>query len=235
MVKNILLVILAILVLGLVGYIGFQQLPSFLVQEQKTLDASGLLVSIGPSDELKLLEYVEKTVFPFDFIDPEANLAALSRVIQADRSGRLPQDILTPREWESFEAYNLARSTGFDPGTPGSPFLVLTLVYEYGYPLSDPELNPEPVIDPIVPTLQVRPPSLLRVRIEDLRRENYPYPDVRISPESWQRISGFIIAQKETGEGLEAVSLQAQEQAFQFFQSILRAAYPESIPQITFK
>jgi hypothetical protein len=192
-------------------------------------------VSIGPNDELKLLEYVEKTVFPFDFIDPEANLAALSRVIQADRTGRLPQDILTPREWESFEAYNIARSTGFDPGTPGSPFLVLTLVYEYGYPLSDSELNPDPLLDPTLPSLEVRPPSLLRVRIEDLRRAEYPYPDVGISPESWQRISGFIIAQKETGQGLETVRLQAQEQAFQFFQSILRAAYPESIPQITFR
>jgi len=96
-------------------------------------------------------------------------------------------------------------------------------------------LGPDPVLDPIIPALQVRPPSLLRVRIEDLRRADYPYPDVRISPESWQRISGFIIAQKETGVGLDTVRLQAQEQAFQFFRSILRAAYPESNPEITFR
>lgn len=224
---GILLIIFGVLIIGTIALftdlLGENLLSRILVQGEKTLDASGLLIAMGPRDELLLAENIHKTVFPFDYIHPEANLQALVRRIQADRSSRGPEEILSPLEWQSFEAFNLARATGFDPATPGAPFLVITKIYEFGYSLDHPSKSPQPEFDEGQNLLFINPPSLLRIRIEDPQRERYPYPDVRISPNNWQRISDFVVQQAETNPDLDQAEDVAEQQARQFFQSLLQA------------
>jgi hypothetical protein len=223
---------LLLLVLGFLGVgaialftdlLGQNLLSRILVQTEKTLDASGLLISMGPRDELLLAENIHKVVFPFDYIHPDANLQALARRLQSDRTGRGPEEILSPVEWQSFEAFNLARATGFDPSTPGTPFLVITKIYEFGYSLDHPTKSPEPEFNVNQNTLLINQPSLLRIRIEDPRRDRYPYPDVRLSPINWQRISDFVVQQAELNPDLYRAKTVAEQQARQFFQSLLQA------------
>lgn len=224
---GVLLIFFAFLIFGglaiFTNVFGDNLLSRILVQTEKTLDASGLLISMGPRDELLLAENIHKTVFPFDYIHPDANLQALSRRIQADRTGRGPEEILTSLEWQSFEAFNLARATGFDPATPGAPFLVITKIYEFGYSLEQQHLAPEPEFDEPRGIVFINSPSLLRIRIEDPQRDRYPYPDVRLSPINWQRISDFVIQQAENNPDLPRARAVAEQQAQQFFQSLLQA------------
>ncbi len=199
-----------------------QFLPALLVQSSRVMDASGLLIDMRPGDQLKLLEYVHKTVFPFDYIDPNTNMTSLIRIIQEDTTGRSFAEILGPDRYQTFQAYNLARSTGFDPNAPGNPFLVITLLYEFGYTLGT-DRTPfyRPLDDP--DHLLVESPQILGVRIEDPRRETYPYPDVRLSPDNWRKIADFILDQALVNPDLPLARENARNQARQFFSSLLRA------------
>lgn len=237
--RFLLRLLVVVVVLGLTTLVGLRlfspvfgpPLLSFQVIRTETRSAAdGLLVGVRELDELHVLHYVSKIVFPYDFFEEGIDLRSLQRAAQA--AGRAPNDSsdyagLSAAEWRSFEAYNLARSTGFDPGTSGSPFLVLTLLYEYGYRLPAESLPFRLSENETESIIVLDPPELLDIRIEDPRRDRYPYPDASVSAENWRRISDFVLGRAESSafdEDLAEVQQAALEEATQFFLSSARAA-----------
>ncbi|KGE71839.1 DUF4230 domain-containing protein [Spirochaeta lutea] len=222
------LILAALLVLGFLRlftpYLGPALVPSVsLFSRNQHMSTDGLLEEIRSLDELTILEYLHKAVFPYDFFAPGITIPDISEKLRTDRSGRTLREVLSAEEWQTLEAYNLARLTGFDPGLSGRPFLVVTLVYRYGYNLKEPGIitireNPGEQTDF---TVSLPPPRLLSMEIEDPSRTSYPYPDVTLGVQEWKQISSFISGYSPGLPDEEAVLQSAKESLTQVITGFL--------------
>lgn len=177
------------------------------VKTEKKLSVDGLFLSDSPDSELVVLEFVEKKVFPFDYVQEPAEIDRIIRRAGQANGGRTLEEVLGASAYRTLQAYNLAMATGFDPRTGGSPFIVLTLVYRFGYRLDEQSLadwSLEPVYAPVTEpgteeknpvywNLAVSQPQLLGVEIEDTTRDSYGYPDTSVSADRYRRISSFVL------------------------------------------
>jgi hypothetical protein len=196
-----------------------------LFSNEKSMTADGLLEEVRSLDELAVVQYLHKTVFPYDFFTPGVTIQHITDTLRTDRSGRTIREILTPDEWQTLEAYNLARLTGFDPGISSRPFLVVTLVFRYGYQLNQPgtiKIDQDNA-DPEKPVWIIRcaPPELLSLEIEDPSRSTYPYPDVDLGIQQWRQISEFISIRSQSLPDEEQIYESAQKSLEQLFSGIL--------------
>ena len=131
-------------------------------------------------------------VFPHDFFPSQGewkNFLAKQRKNQP----------LEPKEWEWAQLQNLCRQIGFSPSPGGTKFLALRVVVKAGFDLSSPLAENQGESD--TPLLRREedsvvvsspPVSILKILLEDPRRETYPFPDTSLTPEQLRLITGYV-------------------------------------------
>lgn len=186
----ILLLILAILLVlsGILGRPLFSLPALGLVREEKVLSTDLFLEEIRKLETLHTLEYVHKTVFPFDFLDPAVDYR---RIIDRLRTGvGSTQSLLTPREREYLAARNLAVRLGVDVGDDAAEFVVVTVIARAGLDLARIGLETRDNGRRLLVSLP--PPRILEISLEDAKPDDYPYPDIKLNPAAWRDIAEFI-------------------------------------------
>lgn len=185
-----LVLVLAIL-LGLSGLLNrpLFSLPTFsFFKEERQFSSDFFLEEIRKLDTLHTVEYVHKTVFPFDFLDPSINYPRLIHRLRSETGST--EELLSPAEREYLQARNLAVRLGVDVSDSASEFVVVTVIARAGLDLS--ELQLEVQDDRRSLLVYLPPPRIVEISLEDTKPEDYPYPDIRLNPADWRDIVAFI-------------------------------------------
>lgn len=178
--------------------------------------------------QLNTLRYTLQRVFPYDFMDQGLSYRQVSEKLGS--SPAPAEELLTPRELRYWQAYNVALEVGLDPRPEAGEFIVVSTTLLVGYRLD--ELS-GPAGERLVTIRDGRvgtgapgaagesrgrraeialpEPQVLDVVVQDVRPEEYPYPDVAISPEGWRRVARFV-SEAPRRAGLEEELLERAEQ-----------------------
>lgn len=162
------------------------------------------LEEIRELSRLETLSYVQRTVFPHDFLQPHLTVTNLLRKIAS--SGTTAAEALTPEELVHLRAANLAQSLALATRPGDQDFVVVTTVLILGYDLGriaeelqDLHLQAESgdtrdstTAPPRGPVYTLPPPHLLTVMTENINRENYPFPPVFLDAGGWRAVTTFV-------------------------------------------
>lgn len=191
--------------------------------------------------QLNTVRYTLQRVFPYDFMDQGLSYRQVSEKLGS--SPAPAEELLTPRELRYWRAYNVALEVGLDPRPEAGEFIVVSTTLLVGYRLD--ELS-GPAGEQLVRIRDASPdagapgtagesrgrraeialpePRILDVVVQDVRPEDYPYPDVAISPEGWRRVARFV------AEAPRRASLEAElfERAEENAQALIRTVLTEA-------
>lgn len=170
-------------------------------------------VSIGVLEEIRDLysfttvEYIYRTVFPYDFMPQDLDIDAIRRKMRDARTDA-DQAALSPAEFEFLRAYNLAEDIGVDPDRDEAEFLIVAVVVRAGFDLAGTVFanpaaaGPEEIEAAVavteeegsrrIATVRLPPAQVVDLIVEDVSAEDYPYPDIGLSPEGWRAVSAFV-------------------------------------------
>ncbi|TVR93254.1 MAG: hypothetical protein EA428_02460 [Spirochaetaceae bacterium] len=189
-----------------------------------------LLTEVHDLYRFHTVEYIYRSVFPYDYMAPHLSLASILRSIRAG-SGSIA-DMLNEEEQRYLDAYNISLQAGLRTDTAAAEFVVVTVVVRAGFDLADTvfarphEATPEELssvfsVEEVhnaatgarlrIARMTTPPAVITDLRVEDVNPETYPYPDVSLSPDGWRSIAQFVRerARSETiGDGI----LRAAEQ-----------------------
>lgn len=220
-------VLLAVITVALqfdaVSVLGRQVLSRVGIGRSRRIESSRIVLQeVRELYELSTIEYVYRTVFPYDFMDPSVRIESIMQTLRDGRGS--VETLLSPEQREFFEAYNLSHEVGLAVGGSDYEFLVVTVIVGAGYnltdtPLASPDaLTPEEVAgvvereEKVVDGRPVRriaiplpEPEITYVLIEDRDTDSYPYPDVNLRPDGWRRVAGFVsdrVRQRTIDDGI---------------------------------
>lgn len=214
-----------------------------IVRTAESRSAAVLLAEVRNLCKLDTVEMVYKTVFPYDYMDPALDLHT---IIAATRStdGSVAS-LLTPDQELYLRAYNLSHDLGLQTGPDHYDFVVVTTVVLAGVDLEAPEIaHPEAASkQDISRWLRVETSSdshrrvtvtlpdavITELQTEDPNNARYLYPDVRIPPAGWKRISAFVA--DHVRQEVEAGDLlaRARSRAGDLVESFLKSAGFDSV------
>jgi hypothetical protein len=196
------------------------------------------LEEIRELSRLETLSYVQRTVFPHDFLQPHLTVTDILRTLAS--SGTAADEALTQEELTHLRAANLAQSLGLPTRSTDQDFVVVTTILIFGYDLEriaeeleelqvraekqrsrDPA-PPQP--DGLVYTLP--PPRLLTVMTENINRENYPFPPVYLDAGGWREVTTFVEDHVVHMTPLEEVHRVAATNGVRVLESILSSETP---------
>lgn len=193
-----------------VSVFGRRILSSVGISESRRIESSRIVLrEVREVYQLSTIEYVYRTVFPYDFMDPSVSIGSIMETLRT-ATGSV-ETLLSPEEREYFQAYNLSREVGLATGGDEYEFLVVSVVVGAGYDLSDTVLALPSALsdDELAQTVRIReeiedggvvrsislplPETVItHVVIEDRDTASYPYPDVSIQPDGWRRVADFV-------------------------------------------
>lgn len=164
------------------------------------------------------VEYIYKTVFPYDFVPADYDWRTLLRKVAE-------QDTLSAEETEYLSIYRFCEDIGIKLDSNRYEFVVLTAVVRGGFDLKGtvyerPEehenLEEFVFVDEEEKTLYLRfpEPVIVNFTIEDPTAANYPYPDIEISPDNWKKLTNFVslkIQEQVISEGILEIAKQRGE------------------------
>jgi hypothetical protein len=223
-------VLIAVLVAGIAFL--FTAKPVFNIDIVKQLKRdrteSGSDVILTRARDLFLfqtVEYVYKTVFPFDFVPAVYNWNGL-----LDREALGNE--LTAEEQEYLTIYRFCEDLGIKLRANKFDFVVITSVIRGGFNVEGTayEKPGEAVsadeyvrVDEETKTLFLRlpPPVITYFEIEDPDRATYPYPDFEISPENWKRLTRFTSAKIEQQVLDDGILEHAKQKGKAFIEKLL--------------
>jgi hypothetical protein len=179
--------------------------------------------------ELNTVRYTMQRVFPYDFMDE--GLSYTGVLAKLASSTEPAEDVLSPTEYRYWRTYNIALEAGLDPRPQAAEFVVVATTLYVGYELTSIADGGELV------TLQENAgraevhlprPRILNVVVQDVKPDEYPYPDVSLSPEAWRRIAQFV-AEELAQESRPAATEQALfERAVNNTEALIRAVLTEA-------
>ena len=200
---------------------GFRLIPSWahdFARTRRTVVSAGLLTEVRDMYTFNTVEYVYRAVFPFDFLHADTSIETILARLRGV-SGRI-DDVLTPREYEHWRAWNLARTHRFSVTTDRPDFVVITITVRGGFDLTgtvwDRGMTAGPdevatVIRTIGPprdraiAVQLPRATVTDVIIEDTNTSEYHFPDFSLQPAAWREIAGFVadaVRERTVAEGL---------------------------------
>lgn len=217
-------------------------------REQKSSVSEALLERVRDLYTLRTVEYVYKTVFPYDYM-PET--ISLSDILAAMRVGvGTTRTLLTPAQQLYLRAYNLAVDSGLHATVDSFDFVVVTTTVTAGFDLSSlvtgnsqaPGAGTDDSSGDLGITvtsngngkpgsvlIRLPPVRVVRVATEDISHSNYPYPDVDLSPDSWRKISQFVADQVENSTVEQGLLDRAQKNALAFLKALFLGAGFDSV------
>lgn len=203
------------------GFAFRTELAAFVFSRTVRSGSQGTLIELRELAELETLAYVRRTVFPHDYLSAETDMTSIVQRLSAD--GRPPDEVLTPTELQHYRAANLAAEVGLATRREQSGYVVITVVYRFGYDvveLTD-RLNalrlatPDAQIGEAVPEAEI-----LSVDIEDLHRETYPYGTVPLDADGVRRVAAFVAGQDILPEVLRELQADSRTRAVEIIRRL---------------
>lgn len=234
----ILIVILVVFFTDLVNVHLASFLPKLRLQRSETQASSTVtLQAVRNVYAFNTVEYVHRAVFPYDYLPDDVSLNSILATLRTAQSS--VKDALTPEEYLYFQAYNLATDVGMDLG-PRRDFVVVTVLVTAGFELTGLDDDAPPIFrteDVEAPEGTLRravvtapTPTITDIQVEDIVKEDYPYPDVPIGADGWRRVAAFVERQVEDLPEMEKLLEIAGENGRTFVQELLlRAGYDEVV------
>lgn len=221
----ILLILIVVVVIIMLFQTGFEiKISNPFVKTEKTVSSEAVLKQVVDISRLSTIEYIYKTVFPYDLINPDADLAALVKKFKAGER-------LNFNEIEMLSIYGISSEAGIDLLKETFDFAVVTVRIKAGYDFPEKSENIL-TIDPEskIVSIKLPPVKITEVIIEDADSSVYNYPDLNINPEQWKTLTSIlsrVVKDKAEKKGI----LQAADIRGQNFieQLLLNAGYPEIV------
>lgn len=219
------------------------------IMSRETVSTSEVMLEeLGEIYRLETVEYIYRTVFPYDYMPDSTSMAEVMRTI---RETTAPLDeALTEDQKLYFDAYNLAE----DIGLSEEEFLVLTVRVFAGFELAgtpfagpadtgapadaavaaDDYVRLEPLPDGEGRRARVRlpQPTVTDIVIEDVDPATYRYPDVGMDAEGWRRVAGFMSEHVEARTIEDGILDSAGANARELVRTLLLSA---GIDQVSFE
>ena len=217
---RLLLILLVILAFAAVLYIiqrNFDiKFTNPFVKKEQTVASTTILKQVRDISRLNTIEFIYKSVFPYDLIDPDTDFRAL---VAGYRAG----EKLSLHEIEMLSVYGISSQAGIDLLNGNNSFAIITTKLKAGYDF--PEILPAGSVrvDPQSNTIELKlpPVKITEVIIEDSDSSDYGYPDLNISPEQWKTLTSIlskIVADEAEERGILA---EADKRGREFFTRVL--------------
>ncbi len=222
----------------------FKDIDLGLVKKEKRSVSDIVLTETREIFSLATVEYIHKSVFPFDFLEGEGPWEEIvGPPIEKRRAGKQ----LNPKEERNLALYLFCLDLGLRPGPPDHEFVVVTSVISAGYDVEElfaaPEAQEEGKSTSNQPdntesssiffhydeeedilVLHLPKPELLSFSIEDTTYETYGYPDISITPANWRELTDFIREDVKYNVTMDEVLRRAEENTKQFLRTVLTGA-----------
>jgi len=230
----IVIIILAVLTIYIADRFFNLDMGIQFTKTEKTAVSVTLLGEVREILSFNTVEYVYKTVFPFDFAPPETDWDNLRWKQQRNAE-------ITEAEKKLLEVYELCSDVGIRLDSRTYVFVVITSVVKGGFDLQNTVYENPHLVDNLEDYIRIDEESnILYVRlpdpvivdliIEDSTSENYKYPDLGIEPENWKKLTAFIAREIEGKVIEEGILDAAQERGEEFFRKLfLEAGYHDII------
>jgi hypothetical protein len=197
-----------------------------------------LLEELGEIYRLNTVEYIYRTVFPFDYMPETTDLTDIMATIRESR-GSL-DEVLSADQRLYFDAFNLADEVGLGE----EEFLVLTVRVFAGFDLAGTPfegagargaayvtVEPDGSGEGRRATVRIPPAEVTDIVIEDVDPATYPYPDVGLDADGWRRVAAFIAEHVEARTVDEGILETATDNARELVTTLLLSA---GIDQVSF-
>ena len=194
------------------------------------ISSETLLEEIRAVYRANTVEYIYKTVFPYDFYPENIDESLIERKL---KNGRYDARVLlTAAEQEYLETRTLADELGLNTIKANPGFLIVTAIVHGGFDLSsvgetrpvDPVFFSEEYEGKRTAFVRLPDPAITEVIIEDPASGEYPYPDIAITPARWKAVSGFIAERVRPRVINEGILLDAEAQGRRFITMFLEQA-----------
>lgn len=197
---------------------------------------------------LETVEYIYRTVFPFDYMPETTNLTDILNTLRYN-SGPI-NEVLTEDQQLYFDAFNLADEVGLAE----EEFIVLTVRVYAGFDLAGTRLatgkaesgagsegSPSPdyvTVDTDEESgrryarIGMPPAAVTDILIEDVDPGTYHYPDVGLDAEGWREVAAFVSEHVERRTIEEGILEDARRNARDLVRTLLLSS---GIDQVSFE
>jgi hypothetical protein len=180
--------------------------------------------------QLNTVRYTMQRVFPYDFMDE--GLSYQGVLAKLASSTEPAEEVLSPAEYRYWRSYNIALEAGLDPRPEAGEFVVVATTLYVGYELSEQAGASRLVtLDSDARTAEVRlpDPRISNVVVQDVKPEEYPYPDVPLSPEAWRRIARFVAEESRPAATDKELFARARSTTEALIEAVLTQAGMERV------
>ena len=193
--------------------------------KRKTSSSSAVLEEVRDVFLFQTVEYVYKTVFPYDFMPEDYDWGALLDKANFNQP-------MTPEEHEYLDFFFFCKELGINLKSNRNDFAVITALVRGGFNLEGTIYeSPDTVenideyvwVDQETQTLYLTLPDpvISEFIIEDPTTSTYFYPDLGISPENWKRLVEFTSARIEEQVLAEGILEHARRRGKNFLEALL--------------
>lgn len=173
-----------------------------------------ILTKIRKVSTLSTVEYIYKSVFPFDFIDKDTPWRKIL-------SKRKRKEVLTETEKEKLWLFDLCQSIGINLENENYDFVVITSIVEAGFNIGN-DLNIDNIIiDGKNITLRIPEIIITKFTIDDTDSTKYSYPDLDVDPMNWKKITDYVEKKTRIRVIEDGILKKAEERGKDFIRSIL--------------
>lgn len=211
------------------------EIPNPFVKTEKTAYSTAILRQVRDISRLNTIEFIYKSVFPWDLIDENTDWEKLTARYQAGER-------LTAREFEMLSVLGISSEAGINLLDDNYSFAVITARIKAGFDFSgtifeDPESDPETATESVIIDsetgiirLKLPPAVITEIIIEDADSSNYEYPDLDISPQQWKTLTSILSGILEAEAEKRKITQIAEIRGREMLKNLLEAAgYSEVI------
>jgi hypothetical protein len=205
------------------------EIPNPFIKTDKSAYSSAILKQVRDISRLNTIEFIYKSVFPYDLIDENTDWGNL---VNRYNSG----ERLTPQEFEILSILGISTEAGINLLDEDYSFAVITARIRAGFDFTgtvfeNPEINPEKVAENIIINsgegiIQIKlPPAVItEVIIDDADSSSYEYPDLKISPEHWKTLTTILSGVLKTEAAKRGIAEIAEARGQDMIRGLLEAA-----------
>ena len=159
-------------------------IPSF--RHEETAYSAAILEQVRDISRLDTIEFVYKTVFPYDLIGKDTDFRRLvSRFKDGEKLGI--------EEIKQLSVLGIAAEAGIDLLEENYEFTVISARIKAGFDFGE-DVGDSVRIDRENSriTIDLPPAVITDIIIEDSHSGNYEYPDIDVSPEQWKTLTAIL-------------------------------------------
>lgn len=192
------------------------------IYNNKSSSTEIILKDINKVSTLSTVEYIYKSVFPFDFINQNTDWKQLLLKRTKDK-------FLTTIEKEKLWIFDQCKVIGINLEYDTYDFVVITSIVEAGINLEDIISSEDIIIDGKNISLRMPQTIITKYTIDDPDSSRYTYPDLDVDPMNWKKITGYVEEKIRIKVLEDGILKNAEERGNDFIKSLLLESGWENI------